>query len=291
MANHIIMYNKTLKPKEKKYTQFQVTILEAFLFFLIVVILGQLVSAIVSVPTFFFPQSSILFFPLSFFIGFGSVAFTLLKIKGMGLSDVPDFLHTHIKPMHIILALMLYGVSLPLAEYLSMLVPVEGYPILEDLYKFFMESMNIIFEQKVAAFIMVCLLAPLLEEFIFRGIILRGLLQKGINPWVSILLTGFLFGAAHMNPWQFMGAGFLGMIFGFVYWRTQSLWLVICLHFLNNLIAYVVTLANNNLEETVFEPNPLLIIGSCILTALMVGVFYQRSKNNEIQSLQASTDN
>ncbi|MGI9526919.1 MAG: CPBP family intramembrane glutamic endopeptidase [Weeksellaceae bacterium] len=277
------MNNPQFQRIKNTYHNFQVTILESLLFFFIVIMLGQLVAGVVSAPTFFIPELSILLLPLSFLLGFGSVAFVLLKVKGMGLNDVKDFFHRKLNPIQAILAIILYGVSLPLAEYLTMLVPIDGNPILEDLYKFFTESMKIVFEQKVAAFIMVCLLAPVLEEFIFRGIILRGLLHKGVNPWVSVILTGILFGAAHMNPWQFMGAGFLGFIFGIVYWRTRSLWLVIFLHFLNNLIAYIITIYNGNLEETVFEPNLMLIIGSVILTVIVIYFLYNKTIKTAIE--------
>ncbi|MXV37795.1 CPBP family intramembrane metalloprotease [Flavobacteriaceae bacterium Ap0902] len=277
------MNNQNFRRFKNTYFNFKVSIIESILFFLIVLFLGQLVAGVVSAPTYYIPALSILLLPLSFFLGFGSVAFVLLKIKGMGLADIRDFLHLKLNPLQGVLAVLLYGVSLPLAEYLSMVVPVDGTPFLEDLYEFFTESMKIIFEQKIAAFIMVCLLAPLLEEFIFRGIILRGLLHSNVNPWVAIILTGFLFGAAHMNPWQFMGAGFLGIIFGFVYWRTQSLWLVIFLHFLNNSIAYAITMYNDSLEETVFEPNFQLIIGSVLLTILVIFLLYKYSLKSALK--------
>ena len=86
-----------------------------------------------------------------------------------------------------------------------------------------------------------------------------------------------------MNPWQFFGAGLLGAVFGYIYWRTQSLWLCIFLHFLNNFIAYIITIETNSLDETVFEPNFMLLAGSAVLTALIAWFLYQRSRDTELK--------
>lgn len=199
----------------------------------------------------------------------------------MGISDIKGFMSYKINPIHIGLAIALYITALPIAEFSSSLIPTEGVKFLEDLYKSFESTMKIIFKYKIAAFITICILAPILEEFIFRGIILRGMLQKGVKPCIAIILSGFLFGLAHMNPWQFMGAGFLGIIFGIVYWRTKALWLVMFLHFLNNFIAYVVTIKNNSLEESVFEPNFILISISALIS-IIIAYFLIKNTNKEI---------
>lgn len=184
------------------------------------------------------------------------------------------------------LAIALYIAVLPLAEYFTMLIPTEGIPILEEYYKIVESSFAMVFDHKIAAFIMICILAPILEEFIFRGLILRGMLNNGMNPWISILFTAFLFGAAHLNPWQFVGAGLLGAIFGFVYWRTQSLWLVIFLHFLNNFIAFIVTMKTQNLDESVFEPNLWLLLVAFFLSLFVGYTFYRLSGATALKEIK-----
>jgi membrane protease YdiL (CAAX protease family) len=63
--------------------------------------------------------------------------------------------------------------------------------------------------------------APVTEEVMFRGIVLRGLLSRH-RPWIAVVLSAALFGAVHMNPWQFVPATFLGIAFGWFYLRTGS---------------------------------------------------------------------
>ena len=126
---------------------------------------------------------------------------------------------------------------------------------------------------------MICLLAPIFEEIIFRGIILKGMLNFNVNPTVAILLNGFIFGCAHMNPWQFIGAGILGVIFGFVYYRTKSLFLPMLLHFLNNTLSYTIMLIQGDMEGEVFvQSDYLLLIG---LTILGIGSMYLLYKQTE----------
>jgi len=80
-----------------------------------------------------------------------------------------------------------------------------------------------------AALVMTCLLAPVLEEMLFRGIILRSFLKR-YPPGVAIVHSAAVFGLAHMNVYQFFGAMLLGLTLGWLYERTRSLWPCIALH-------------------------------------------------------------
>lgn len=85
-----------------------------------------------------------------------------------------------------------------------------------------------------AAFLGAAIMAPILEEVVFRGIVLRGLLNKGVSPTVAIWLSSLLFGIIHGNFWQFTGATLIGFALGLIYYQTKSLLLVISFHMLNN---------------------------------------------------------
>ena len=76
--------------------------------------------------------------------------------------------------------------------------------------------------------------APILEELIFRGIILDGLLKK-YSPTKSILISSLIFGLTHLNPSQFVCGLIMGIFTGWVYYRTRSLALAILIHALYNL--------------------------------------------------------
>ena len=67
----------------------------------------------------------------------------------------------------------------------------------------------------------IVIVAPVTEELLFRGLILRGLLQR-YRPWKAIVLSAAFFALAHANPWQLISALSLGLIVGWWYWRTAS---------------------------------------------------------------------
>lgn len=71
--------------------------------------------------------------------------------------------------------------------------------------------------------------APILEELIFSGIILDGLIRK-YPATKSILLTSFLFGLVHLNPSQFVVGFIMGVFTGWIYFKTRSISLSIIIH-------------------------------------------------------------
>lgn len=85
----------------------------------------------------------------------------------------------------------------------------------------------------------VIILSPALNELIFRGIILRGLLRN-YSPAFALLLSSAFFSIFHISLLQAVVAFILSIFFGFVYWQTRSLALVVLLHISNNGLAYFI---------------------------------------------------
>lgn len=83
----------------------------------------------------------------------------------------------------------------------------------------------------------IALLAPILEELLFRGAIQGQLQASGMRSWTAILVSSLIFGVVHMNPAQIPFAFLLGMMFGWLYYRTGSLLPGIIGHVLNNSVA------------------------------------------------------
>ena len=83
-------------------------------------------------------------------------------------------------------------------------------------------------------FLMVSIFAPFFEEWLCRGMILRGLLGNGMKPAAAIAVSALFFAFIHLNPWQAVPAFLLGCLFGYVYYKTGSLRLTMLMHFTNN---------------------------------------------------------
>ena len=87
----------------------------------------------------------------------------------------------------------------------------------------------------------VSVFAPLFEEWLCRGLILRGLLSNRMHPAAAIAVSSVFFALLHMNPWQAIPAFILGSLFGYVYYKTGSLKLTMLMHCVNNTSAAILS--------------------------------------------------
>lgn len=93
-------------------------------------------------------------------------------------------------------------------------------------------------------YFVICLLAPLTEEVVFRGAIIRALLEWGRRfganaEWIAIILSAVFFAAIHFNPSQIPYAMLVGILLGWLFVRTGSIVPGVILHWINNSAAYV----------------------------------------------------
>jgi membrane protease YdiL (CAAX protease family) len=125
---------------------------------------------------------------------------------------------------------------------LGLILPATG---LEEIMKLNMphqlaELFNGIMKQPLG-YVAVGIMAPFAEEVAFRGAILRRLLSVlGNNKhWIAILISALLFGAIHANLAQFVHATLLGLLLGWMYYRTGSIIPGVVLHWVNNTVSYI----------------------------------------------------
>lgn len=94
----------------------------------------------------------------------------------------------------------------------------------------------------LAEILLASIAAPLLEEVVFRGAILRGLLKIFKAPWLPLVISSVLFGVSHLNEAQMFSATLWGLVIGWVYYRTQSLLPCVVMHVVNNSLATLLEL-------------------------------------------------
>jgi uncharacterized protein len=85
------------------------------------------------------------------------------------------------------------------------------------------------------AFFKVAVIAPVIEELIFRGLILHGL-RKNYTATTAVIVSAILFSLFHLNPWQMPATFVLGLLLGWLMFRTNSILLAILGHSINNLM-------------------------------------------------------
>lgn len=117
----------------------------------------------------------------------------------------------------------------------------DGLKPLRDIFNSFEQStMKIVqahswFEFSVVVFV-ICITPAICEEALFRGFALTNL-KRVYKPFMAIFVTGLLFAAYHFQPFNIVPLLILGFYLGFIVYYSNSLYIGILAHFLNNFFA------------------------------------------------------
>ena len=143
------------------------------------------------------------------------------------------------------------------------------------------DSLQAIINKPVEAVISVAVLPAIIEELLFRGMIYRGILNKG-NKQIAIIISALLFALLHMNFNQMCYAFVMGLAFAFVIYLTDNLTVSILLHMLFNTFTVIITcfqqtkpiqaiLRCNIAGYTLFNPSLTNTQGKVEISLLFIG--------------------
>lgn len=211
--------------------------------------------------------ASIVYFVL-FFLGFKYIRKRFFKdIEIYGLNEVK--IHR---------SYLLYGVTELILFYAGAMI-IGGQFV-------FPEMDNYLFAQNAASFLETFLVAPIIEELVFRGLI-QGIISKNYNRYAGVIVSSLIFGAVHLmngslsliNAFQLIISGsMVGIMFNCIYLSTGSIWASITVHALYNGIGTLipVDITSTNDWPVVFvlnNKNQLLTGGDygfdCALTTVI----------------------
>ncbi|MBQ8866870.1 MAG: CPBP family intramembrane metalloprotease [Bacteroidaceae bacterium] len=116
----------------------------------------------------------------------------------------------------------------------------------------------------------ITLVAPWVEELLFRGAILQRLNRGRRSPWRGIVLSALLFGLIHVNPAQVFFAIPMGIALGWITVQTRSLWPAIIGHVVNNSLSVVEMVTNESrgtAPDYTTMPAPELALAAIIALA------------------------
>lgn len=189
-------------------------------------------------------------------MGLTLLAFLFYRSRRGGPRTVGHFAAKGLDPV-----LLLWGVVLMLAASV----------VLEPLLALLPDIPNV-YGRGIWAVVTLVVMAPLFEELLFRGVVLESVRARfGVTAaWV---VSSLLFGVVHAHPTVAVNAFFSGLILGFVYLASGSLWASMFLHAVNNGIAYVMLAAgygNMLLSEMVRNRTAytLIYIAAAVLLAV-----------------------
>lgn len=160
-----------------------------------------------------------------------------------------------LNPNLIVVGVILIFAANIVLEPVQRFLPDYGTEMLDDYMKSGLWSM-----------ISAVVVAPVLEEYLFRGVIQRNIELKVGAIW-SIVISSVIFGAIHVIVPQVVAATAAGLVLGSVYYITRSLNSVIAIHVVNNGLAYLFwwILGDNQNVET-------LVVGDGMLYYVVYGV-------------------
>jgi membrane protease YdiL (CAAX protease family) len=130
-------------------------------------------------------------------------------------------------------AYMFFQERVPLPEILR--------EIIEPIKKLFEELTKVLLRadspgELLVVILVVAIVPAVVEELLFRGLIQK-IFERLMSPVVSAVLAGTIFGLFHVNPFEIVPLVGLGVFFGLIRYRSQSLLVPIAAHFFNNLMA------------------------------------------------------
>lgn len=168
-----------------------------------------------------------------------------------------------------------------IGSYLSMIV--AGIAKLFDVELITLDmSLNTSPEYNIILFLLSCISAPIFEELLFRGVVLRAFSRVNVN--FGIIMSAFLFAIFHGNIPQAINAFFVGIVLAYVAVKTGSVILCIILHFCANLNGMIqqIILSKNYLAAIIYS-NVFMI---AFLTAAIIILITDRKNFSIIKTNQ-----
>ena len=166
----------------------------------------------------------------------GSIAlFTILKWSPISRQFINQ------RPWGVLIwcALAAIGLILPSMYLQEVTIPAEWPESIQEIIDRTEQTLTLIMST-TGGYAVICLLAPIAEELVFRGAALRTLLAwHPKRRWLMIFLSALLFALAHANPAQFLHPLLIGLLLGWMYERTGSVIPGIIYHWINNTVAYL----------------------------------------------------
>ena len=122
------------------------------------------------------------------------------------------------------------------------------------------------YEALIAVFAAI-VIAPMFEEFLFRGLIM-GELMEFMRPWAAITLQAVLFGVAHMSLFQSLFAGIMGIILGIIYYKLKSIKAAVVCHGVFNYSAVIAAMELNNKSALIMAVFGIMLIITAMIYIL-----------------------
>ena len=142
----------------------------------------------------------------------------------------------------------------------------------------------------VTGFLGICIVGPVMEEIIMRRVILKEMEKATKSMWLGIIISSALFAIIHINPIQVVFAMPAGIFLGWLYCKTGSLLVPICIHILNNTISFITMNIGSDSEITLNSTLGVILFLVLILVSAISGIwivrYYSKSDSSTSQPVE-----
>jgi len=161
------------------------------------------------------------------------------------------------------------------------------FPVSETYIKSMQELVGL--EQKSIwmAILIIGVLPGICEEIMFRGYIINGFTKNGF--WKAVIVTGFLFGIFHLDPFRLLPASILGFYLGYLTLKTNSIFPAMLAHFSNNSLAIILGNYADKIAvlKNIFQDEQISLwysIIAFIIFIVLIRLFHKQNRTEELNS-------
>lgn len=204
--------------------------------------------------------------------------FSLLILPLFGIFSLQQLLQSYI----------LLQEKIPLPNWLRELIE-QIKQMIEESYKLLVSSESL--PEFFAVLIIVAIIPAFVEELLFRGLI-QSSFERKLTPIKSLILTGIIFGAFHLNPFTFVALAGIGIYLGFLRYIANSLWVAVAAHFYNNALICIAIFFKMEDDKMILgnpETTPLaltiaILVGMLLIFIFSTYLFIQIAKNQKVST-------
>ena len=144
----------------------------------------------------------------------------------------------------------------------------------------------------ISGFLGICIVGPIMEEIMMRRVILKEMQKLTKSMWWGIIISSALFAIIHINPIQVVFAMPAGIFLGWLYCKTGSLLVPICIHILNNTISFIAMSIGTDSETTLNSTPGVIMFMIFVIVSVLSGIWIVRyyNKIKKEQSLETATE-
>lgn len=216
--------------------------------------------------------------PLSFALVFGGVSYLFIKLFKLDPIKTLKLNMPNSKIGWLGAVLIAVGLTFPIQMITMPLVP-------EDVQQMFTDAFTPIADQPfILMLALIALLPAVFEELVFRGIFYKGI-RDNWGDKAAIILSAITFSLMHLSIYRVIPTLTMGLILGFVRWRSGSILLCSLIHFVYNGLAFSTMYMSPELLEIDFSIQLALAIGGLAISASGIYLIWKKSNFEEMKEI------